>query len=131
MYGRVKDKKEKNSMELWEAVKALQEGKKVRGKSWSSYEYIFLNNGVLVDETGDPLRNVNEVLFARSGDCWETYKEGWQNVETKNIWDLPEGVTDMAQITAANCPYCDKKIVTLRMLSDCTYCPYCGRKVIK
>ena len=119
-------------MELWEAVKLLKEGKKVRKKTWARREYIRLNlAGVLIDENNKTLTNVGDVFFGGVPTLWEEYKEGWQNVEIKNIWDLPEGVADMAQVTAANCPYCDKKTVTLRLLSDCTYCPYCGKQVIK
>ena len=108
-------------MELWEAVKLLKEGKKVRKKTWARREYIRLNlAGVLIDENNKTLTNVGDVFFGGVPTLWEEYKEGWQNVEIKNIWDLPEGVADMAQVTAANCPYCDKKTVTLRLLSDCT-----------
>lgn len=122
-----------NIMELWEAVKLLQEGKKVRKKSWSKSDYIYLDKDVgLMDNIGHIIpASIEKTLFADMFEPWEEYKEGWQNVEVKNIWDLPIGVVDMAQVTAASCPYCNKRVVTLRILGDCKYCPYCGKQVIK
>ena len=120
-------------MELWEAIKLLQEGKKVRKKSWIKDDYIFLDKDVgLMDRAGRLVPvSVERILLTDMSEPWEEYKEGWQNVELKNIWDLPTGVVDMAMISSANCPYCSKKVVTLRILGDCKYCPYCGKQVIK
>ena len=126
----IENKKEKKSMELWEAMKLLQEGKKVRRQTWAKDEYIYLDNHVLKDERGKMFTISGDVFGSPIG-TWEEYKEGWQNVEVKNIWDLPPGVVDMAMISSANCPYCNSKIVTLKMLVNCEYCPYCGKQVIK
>ena len=39
-------------MKFWEAMKALEEGKKVRAVDWGDDEYITLRGEILVDEEG-------------------------------------------------------------------------------
>jgi len=63
-------------MQLWEAIKVLQEGKKVRLKHWTPNEFIHLNsNRLIIDEKGDrfslgPFNHNFE--FDRE---WEIYEE--------------------------------------------------------
>lgn len=58
-------------MKLWEAIKLLEEGKKVRMVDWKKDWYLCLDKqGFIVDEEGYcPTLNIN---------CqeWEIYKEG-------------------------------------------------------
>ena len=58
-------------MKFWEAMKAMEEGKKVRKESWLKDEYIYISevNCIIVDENG----NVYKMSDSR-GD-WEIYEE--------------------------------------------------------
>jgi len=54
------------------AVRLLDNGKKIRGKTWPKGRYIQLDNGILVNRHGEA-----EVMVIRDmhGDLWEEYKE--------------------------------------------------------
>lgn len=58
-------------MKLWEAIKLLEEGKKIRMINWEKDWYLCLDKqGYIVDEEGySPTININ-------WQEWEIYKEG-------------------------------------------------------
>ena len=56
-------------MKFWEAMKALEEGKKVRKKTWNEDCYLTIKNNHFVDEWDD-----DEITFSLDGD-WEIYEE--------------------------------------------------------
>ena len=56
-------------MKFWEAMKAMQEGKKVRKKIWNEDCYLTIKNNYIVDEWDD-----DKITFSLDGD-WEIYEE--------------------------------------------------------
>lgn len=54
------------------AVRLLDNGKKIRGKTWPPGRYVKLDNGILVNRHG-----AAEIMVIRDmhGDLWEEYKE--------------------------------------------------------
>lgn len=59
-------------MKFWEAMKSMEEGKKVRNKNWTKEEYIYLTaDNEVFDECG------NECIlsFIRKGSEWEIYDD--------------------------------------------------------
>ena len=107
-------------MELWEAIKLLQEGKRIRRKSWAKNDYICLNKDVgLMDRVGRVVpTSVERILFANMSEPWEEY--GWEETEEK-----------ARVVHQVRCPYCFT--YSCREESDVhfIYCPHCGAKVVK
>jgi hypothetical protein len=60
-------------MKFWEAMRYLEEGKKVRKVGWNEKDYICLNENEIVDEDGD--------LYSSVSICeeWELYEEVEEN----------------------------------------------------
>ena len=59
-------------MKFWEAVKSMQEGKKVRLFTWSPNQYIYLNETTkIVDETG----HLYGIDYISMENVWELYEE--------------------------------------------------------
>ena len=60
-------------MKFWEAMKAMEEGKKVRNEEWSEHQYIYLdkNDKSIIDEEEDyfPIRYIEDE------EIWEIYEE--------------------------------------------------------
>jgi hypothetical protein len=71
-------------MKLWEAMKALEEGKKVRKQNWNRYEYIFIDKtGRIADETGSTYE------INRSNEGWELYDEReYVDELTKELYNI-------------------------------------------
>ena len=60
-------------MKLWEALKSLEEGKKIRHKTWSKGYYIrYVEHHVLIDENGDDYYCTDPVFRHLTG--WEIHK---------------------------------------------------------
>lgn len=104
-------------MKTWEALKALEEGKKVRLKYWGCDRYIYKT------EDGTILDNTEDIVFITLGteikdDNWEEY--GWNQTEEKT-----------KIVRQMRCPYCFT--YSCREVTDVhfIYCPHCGSKVIK
>lgn len=63
-------------MKGWEVAKALEEGKKMRIKSWVSGKYISLRqDGMILDEKDKPLDLLAYAFFNDGGREWEEYIE--------------------------------------------------------
>ena len=58
-------------MKFWEAVREMQDGKKIRRKTWDDGDYIYMNYGELIDER-DKQYSINYVF---NDDEWEIYDE--------------------------------------------------------
>ena len=60
-------------MKLWEAMKALEKGKKVRRLDWEEYEYIYIDSfGEVITNYGSKCdRNILDNVYAH----WEIYNE--------------------------------------------------------
>ena len=60
-------------MKLWEAMKALEEGKKVRRVDWEPYEYIYIDSyNEVINNYGSKADNkILDNIYAR----WEIYKD--------------------------------------------------------
>ena len=56
-------------MKFWEAMKAIEEGKKVKSKYWDSDEFIHIEDGKIIDQLGDEFG----VIYI--DDNWEIYVE--------------------------------------------------------
>ena len=56
-------------MKFWEAMKAMEEGKKVRKKIWDEDCYLTIKNNYIVDKWDD-----DKITFSLDGD-WEIYEE--------------------------------------------------------
>ena len=112
-------------MKLWEAIKALQEGKRIRNHQWDSTRYLYLENGViwnqdnhsLDDSYGAPIK----YLLSAPEDEWEVIP-GWISFSpfSHNL--------DIATII---CPYCRTGVNKVKEDKDYKYCPNCGRQVVK
>ena len=112
-------------METWEAMKLLQEGKKIRRQAWARGEYIHLINGVLLDEKNrDFDANYIKEMFFNSVSPWEEYKEGSQS------WQNPHQVGQV-MCWSYTCPYCEGTIIIPSVSKEYAYCLHCGKKVIK
>ena len=77
-------------MEIWEAIEALKEGKKIRVEEWPEDEYVYLrDHKYLLDEDNDAYEFDYSDFICK----WELYEEP---EETKNYaffickWDLYE-----------------------------------------
>ena len=57
-------------MKFWEAMKALQEGKKVRERDWQEDLFIYLNDDIVYDSRG----NIHRII-SKIGDNWELYNK--------------------------------------------------------
>lgn len=110
-------------MELWEAVKSLQEGKRVRQTSWAKDDYIYLDKDVgLMDKTGRIIStSIERILFKDIP--WEEYKE----------WTLTgRRSTEVREIVWVKCPYCLAELERTAhngLVKMYKYCPVCGRQV--
>ena len=60
-------------MKLWEAMKALEEGKKVRRVDWESYEYIYIDSyNEVINNYGSKADNkILDNIYVK----WEIYKD--------------------------------------------------------
>lgn len=60
-------------MKLWEAMKALEEGKKVRRIDWEEYEYIYIDSyGEVINNYGSKADNrILDNIYVK----WEIYKD--------------------------------------------------------
>ena len=56
-------------MKFWEAMKEMQNGKKVRKKTWDENCYLIMKDNYIVDEWDD-----DKITFSLDGD-WEIYEE--------------------------------------------------------
>lgn len=59
-------------MKLWEAMKAMEEGKKIRKTDWDEYQYIQLNNNNCVINEAGLFSYFN---LTHVNDEWEIYEE--------------------------------------------------------
>jgi hypothetical protein len=81
-------------MKTWEAVKALQEGKKVRMDDWCDNEYMFIdNNFIFMHEHG---KNVPSRFEHTMGD-WELYEEKPEIKKDKYVGKIAINKTKKAQ----------------------------------
>lgn len=115
-------------MELWEAMKLLQEGKKVRKKSWSKNDYIFLDKDVgLMDNIGHIIpASIERTLFADMFEPWEEYEK-----RTVDKWLNPT-YYEYGNFSC-ECPICHKITLitkTPEFPNLIYYCMYCGTKNI-
>lgn len=58
-------------MKFWEAIKALEEGKKVRKIGWVKNDYVHLSKGLLIDEDGQYFEFDHKDFVG----SWEIYEE--------------------------------------------------------
>ena len=68
------------------AKKALQEGKKVRGKNWSNYEYMILDDDKKTLKF--KLRNIDK--FVNGGSTIEGYFRDVYAYNQKSEWEIVE-----------------------------------------
>lgn len=60
-------------MKFWEAMKAMEEGKKVRNEKWTKDQYLYLSiSNEILDEKG---RDVGINYIGIAGSNWEIYEE--------------------------------------------------------
>ena len=60
-------------MKFWEAMKAMEEGKKVRNKEWTKDQYLYLSvDNEILDEKD---QDVGINYIGVSGSNWEIYEE--------------------------------------------------------
>lgn len=63
-------------MKFWEAMKAMEEGKKVRNVNWGEHQYIYLdkNDKSIIDEEEDyfPIRYIDDE------EIWEIHEEKYE-----------------------------------------------------
>ena len=60
-----------NNMKFWEAMKLMEEGKKVRRKTWLENEYIYLDEyNIIMDEKDEPLETMHYI----GQNDWEIYE---------------------------------------------------------
>ena len=71
-------------MKTWEAVKALEEGRKVRRRGWNEDWY------VLMDENGDFLDDCGTIYeFGSNSDDWEIYDDRYDvSQQLKDLYTL-------------------------------------------
>ena len=103
-------------MKFWEAIKALEEGKRIRCKNWDLNNYIFMDSDKKVlDQYG---HSCTSFLFDSINKEWEEY--GWGDIAQKT-----------RVVFQVRCPYCfayaHKEVHDEHFI----YCPHCGAKVIK
>lgn len=75
-------------MKAWEILKNLQEGKKLRQRSWKEWQYIKLTSDIhgslgVVSESGEGF-SVGE--FLEDDDGWEEYKQKKKNVKAEELF---------------------------------------------
>jgi hypothetical protein len=58
-------------MKFWEAVREMQDGKKIRRKIWDGGDYICMENGELIDEQGKQYL----ISYVYDDDEWEIYDD--------------------------------------------------------
>jgi hypothetical protein len=58
-------------MRLWEAIKKMQEGKKIRNCGWHQGGYIYITGNNIYDEEV----NVFMPMYSDTSDRWELYEE--------------------------------------------------------
>lgn len=70
-------------MKLYEAIKLLEEGNRVRHTNWPAGEYLVLSDGIIVDESGDLESIICTSLHDLDG--WEMDKaDGWYKCDGKD-----------------------------------------------
>ena len=75
-------------MKFWEAVREMQDGKKVRRKNWLDRDYIYMENGKLMNEQGK--RYLIDYVF--NDDEWEIYDK--RKDASKILKDLAKELED-------------------------------------
>ena len=60
-------------MKFWEAMKAMEEGKKVRAVGWKPEYYIYLNEKFEIRDSDGFFANFHEVIHLKMD--WEIYEE--------------------------------------------------------
>ena len=78
-------------MKFWEAMKALEEGKKVRKKDWDEWKYLHLNDSnCIINEVGMYVC-INLIYI---NDDWEIYNKDFgefvKGIEEMDLEDLTE-----------------------------------------
>ena len=104
-------------MKAWEAMKLLEEGKKLRDKNWKEGRYIYLDvDGDIIDESN------NQYLVANISDIskeWEIYNEKEEDsrkeVEDKKLKQVCNEIIEYVNISNY---YTDRE---LRIISDMLY----------
>ena len=96
-------------MHLWEAIKALKNGKKVRDTSWFHDEYLFAN------ESNDIVAQDGQIYRLSSSDYraeWEIYEEPLTEklvLEAEKLTEFERNIlTRLAQRMRDNLPDCQK-----------------------
>ena len=104
-------------MKFWEAMRALEEGKKVRDVCWSYGCYIYWNaeKTFIHDENEDPI-STDDIDITHD---WEVYVPDF----------IDCGKTASTHLRIKECPLCHKVHLVDETSLEFTYCPYCGKKV--
>ena len=78
-------------MKFWEAMKALEEGKKVRKKDWDEWKYLHLNDSNCIVNEVDMYVCINLIHI---NDDWEIYNKDFgefvKGIEEMDLEDLTE-----------------------------------------
>ena len=82
-------------MKFWEAVREIQDGKRIRRKNWLDRDYIYMENGKLMNEQGK--RYLIDYVF--NDDEWEIYDE--RKDASKILKDLAKELENVLSYTCA------------------------------
>ena len=102
-------------MKTWEAMKALEEGKKIRHIDWSPEEYFYLNKSNREEE----IRDEQEKNY----DSITLYVDGWELYEGGFIEDFDSGL----ELINEKCRHCGRVHTRGLDTTPYIYCPYCGK----
>ena len=79
-------------MKFWEAMKAMEEGKKVRNEEWTKDQYLYLStSNEILDEKGQDV-GINYIGIA--GSNWEIYDDR-KEVYTNFYKDMYVAIADL------------------------------------
>lgn len=102
-------------MKFWEAMKALESGKKVRDTQWVENAYIYGDdNGFILDENNETVSSDDFNVTHE----WEEVTNGFRIMSKTGRGLLLE-----------DCPYCHFLHCRDDGENEYKYCPYCGKKV--
>lgn len=107
---------EKQYLKTWEAIKALEEGKKVRKNSWEMKEYIYLDKyGNIIQENGSDY----ELDCIYKEDEWEIYEKVKKEMpkEFEGLKYLLASINNM-NCDKQNCDNCPLGIDNCNTLDD-------------
>lgn len=102
-------------MTIWEALKALEEGKKVRYIDWSPEEYFYLNKSGKTPK----IRDEHE----QSYDTITLHVNGWELYEGGFIMEFDYD----EDVIKEKCRYCNRVHTRKLDTTPYIYCPYCGK----